>query len=122
MNSDQLIEFDNTPPELKTILYDLVSMSLGLRAPSQALGVPSAVSCYPSVFQQSVMVFNSQAGEWERVLLTIYNNQVYLFRSMGADKPLGHFGFKEMKLKRTFVDAQLYDVKYEAIKEALLQQ
>lgn len=34
MNSDQLIEFDNTPPELKTIMYDLVSMSLGLRAPS----------------------------------------------------------------------------------------
>ena len=50
MNSDQLIEFDNTPPELKTIMYDLVSMSLGLRAPSQSLGVPSAVSCYPSVF------------------------------------------------------------------------
>ena len=68
------------------------------------------------------MVFNSQSNEWERLLLTIYNNQVYLFRSMSADKPLGHFGFKELKLKRTFVDAMLYDVKYEIIKEALLKQ
>ncbi|CAL6057681.1 Conserved_hypothetical protein [Hexamita inflata] len=122
LNQDHTLVFDNFPDSARTIFYDLISMAVGLAPPSQLLAQPSATACYPCTYSKQLLKHNGKQECWEAFNLIIFNNYVYIYENLMAEKPLAMFGFQQLQAERVFVDEQLYQVDYEDIQTSISKQ